>query len=531
MSETTPTPDEKKRPARRIGRFFARVFLLGVVPLVAIATGLYFYYTGGRYISTENAYVRAEIIAISTDIDARVTAVNVTNNQRVLRGSELFRLDPEPFRLMVSEAQAEMQLAQVSIDTMRADYREAVASRREASQQVRHLQSRLDRQTKLKDRGIVTAEKHDEALYELQAAKQRVSTLNQRARRALANLGGDIEIAHDKHPAYKAAQSRLDLARTRERQTVVLAPADGIVSNMQLQAGEFVQQGKPIFSLVNDNDMWVEANLKETQLTHIKTGQIATLSVDAYPDVLWEAVVSDIAPATGAEFSLLPPQNATGNWVKVVQRVPVRLRIKPQPDGPQLRAGMTVTAEIDTQRERGWPTPFGIETGDVFKSAASIFSRQPPVTGTVVGSDEAVKITAAQSTTPTKTPSVISTASAANREASFESATIYNGNWLQRQNANQYTIQIGHSHDRDFLLSFAQSLTLKQAMTVYRHNESNTGKQPYGLITGLYPSVQQARTALAGLPKPAKRYGPWVRKIGELQRVAFGVANRAASGQ
>ncbi|MGB7300534.1 MAG: HlyD family secretion protein [Burkholderiaceae bacterium] len=374
MSEAEQTSGEQARAdsasggSRKLGskiaRFFSRVLLMGVIPLAAIAGGLYFYYTGGRYISTENAYVRAETITISPDIDGRVTAVNVTNNQRVVRGSELFRLDPEPLRLMVGEAEAQVQLARVSIDTMRADYREAVASIRTARQQVLYLQRRLDRQAKLIQRGVVTAEKLDDAEHELRVAQQQVTTLNLRARRTLANLGGDINIDYDAHPAYQAAQYRLDLARTRERQTVVRAPADGVVSNMTLQAGEYVKQGQAIFSMVNDSNVWVEANLKETQLTHLEKGQRATLSIDAYPDVEWQAVVSDIAPATGAEFALLPPQNATGNWVKVVQRVPVHLHIELQPDAPRLRAGMTVTASIDTGRERGWPAPFGIEPSE-----------------------------------------------------------------------------------------------------------------------------------------------------------------------
>ncbi|MFK7966036.1 MAG: HlyD family secretion protein [Burkholderiaceae bacterium] len=363
MSETAVS-NNNQRSGSRLGRFFARFLLLGVLPIVAIAAGLYFYTTGGRYVSTENAYVRADIVAISSDVDGRVLAVNVTNNQRVEQGAELFRLDPEPFRLMVGEAQAQMQLARVSIDSMRSDYREAMASIRTARQQVRYQQRRLNRQSKLIERGVVTAEKLDDAEHELRLAQQRVATLTHSARRALANLGGNIDIAYDAHPVYQAARYRLDLARTRERQTKVLAPTDGIVSNMQLQAGEFVKQGQAIFSLVNDSNAWVEANLKETQLTHLAEGQRATLSVDAYPDLEWQAVVSDIAPATGAEFALLPPQNATGNWVKVVQRVPVRLKIETHSDGPRLRAGMTVTAKIDTRRQRGWPLAIRERFGD-----------------------------------------------------------------------------------------------------------------------------------------------------------------------
>jgi membrane fusion protein (multidrug efflux system) len=348
-----------------------RLLLLVVVPLVAIAAGLYFYSTGGRYVSTENAYVRADIIAISADIDGRVTSVSVADNQRVEKGAELFRLDAEPLRSQVGEAEAELQLARVSIDSMRAEYQEAMAAIRTARQQVGYLQRRLDRQAKLIQRGVVSDEKHDEALYELRAATQEVATLRERAGRVLANLGGDLDIAYEAHPAYQAAQYRLELARTRERKTVVRAPAAGIISNMRLQAGEFVEQGRAVFSLVNDSDVWVEANLKETQLTHLTPGQHATLSVDAYPGIEWHAVVSDIAPTTGAEFSLLPPQNATGNWVKVVQRVPVRLRIEPRPDAPRLRIGMTVTATIDTKRQRGWPLPFGNGGGGGVRNAAA----------------------------------------------------------------------------------------------------------------------------------------------------------------
>ncbi|MEZ5661121.1 MAG: HlyD family secretion protein [Burkholderiaceae bacterium] len=363
MNAFTPRPGNTRgllgRPGRMAGAVLGRLMLLMAVPLVAIAVGLYFYSTGGRYISTENAYVRADIIAISADIDGRVTSVSVTDNQRVTRGSELFRLDAEPLRALVGEAQAQLQLARVSIDTMRAEYYEAIAAIKTARQQVAYLQRRLDRQAKLIKRGVVTDEAHDQAVHELRVATQQVATLDQHARRTLTNLGGDINIAYEAHPAYQAAQHRLELAQTRERQTIVVAPSDGIVSNMRLQAGEFVQKGQAIFSLVNDTDVWVEANLKETQLTHVVAGQRATLSVDAYPGVQWQAVVANIAPSTGAEFSVLPPQNATGNWVKVVQRVPVRLRIEPQQQAPKLRVGMTVTATIDTQRERGWPIRFG----------------------------------------------------------------------------------------------------------------------------------------------------------------------------
>ncbi len=359
------------RPGQVSGFVTTRLLLLVIVPLVAIAAGLYFYSTGGRYVSTENAYVRADIIAISADIDGRVTSVSVADNQRVEKGAELFRLDAEPLRSQVGEAEAELQLARVSIDSMRAEYQEAMAAIRTARQQVGYLQRRLDRQAKLIQRGVVSDEKHDEALYELRAATQEVATLRERAGRVLANLGGDLDIAYEAHPAYQAAQYRLELARTRERKTVVRAPAAGIISNMRLQAGEFVEQGRAVFSLVNDNDVWVEANLKETQLTHLAPGQHATLSVDAYPGIEWHAVVSDIAPTTGAEFSLLPPQNATGNWVKVVQRVPVRLRIEPRPDAPRLRIGMTVTATIDTKRQRGWPLPFGNGGGGGVRNAAA----------------------------------------------------------------------------------------------------------------------------------------------------------------
>ncbi len=171
----------------------------------------------------------------------------------------------------------------------------------------------------------------------------------------LANLGGKRDLAAEDHPRFRLVDAeRAKVALDLERATV-WAAASGRIANLDLQAGEYVKEGAPVFSLIADVAPWIEANLKETQLTHVREGQSVTISVDAYPDERWQGTVSGVSAGTGAVFSLLPAQNATGNWVKVVQRIPVRIAIFPRPEAPQLRAGMSATVEIDSGHERALP--------------------------------------------------------------------------------------------------------------------------------------------------------------------------------
>ena len=333
-------------------RALKRSMFLIVIPLLAICVGLYLYAAGGRYVSTDNAYVKANVIIISPEVSGRVTSVLVADNQSVEADDILLQLDSSPLEIILSRARAQMAVIRTELESLRADYGETVVQAQQAEDKVTYLDKRYKRQQKLLKQGLSSEEKHDEAKHDLQVARREVQIIQQRVQRVLAQLGGSEKLPVDQHPRYLTAQTTYDQAVVDLKATTIRAPASGIVSNMKLQVGEYALAGKPIFSLIENQPIWIEANLKETQLTHILPGQQATIVADAYPNKTWESVVSSIAPATGAEFSILPPQNASGNWVKVVQRIPINLVITDQANGPKLRAGMTVSVRIDTRRKR-----------------------------------------------------------------------------------------------------------------------------------------------------------------------------------
>ncbi|HTO50551.1 MAG TPA: HlyD family secretion protein [Burkholderiales bacterium] len=346
---------EPGAPRPRAGRKGLRAVLLVGVPIVAGLAALYFYAAGGRHVETDNAYVKAHIIAVSAEVAGRVVEVGVRDNQQVAAGALLFRIDPASFEVAIAKADAQMAVVRTDLASLRADYRVALAEAREAEERIDFTTRQLDRQRQLKERGMGREDTFDEARHNLDVARARLAAVQERAARVLASLGGEPGLPADRHPRFLEAQAarnaaQLDLAHTR-----VTAAAAGVVSNMKLQVGEFVTRGVPVFSLIESRDTWVEANFKETQLAGVRVGQPARIVADAYPGVEWTARVSTIAPATGAEFALLPPQNATGNWVKVVQRVPVLLAIEQAPGQPPLRAGMTVTVSVDTGHSRGLP--------------------------------------------------------------------------------------------------------------------------------------------------------------------------------
>ena len=345
-------------------RTLTRMVFLFVIPLLAICVGLYLYAAGGRYVSTDNAYVKANIIIITPEVSGRVTSVLVADNQAVEAGDVLLQLDPSLLVIELNRARAQMAVIRTELESLRADYGETVVQIQQAEDKVRYLERRYKRQRKLLKQGLSSEEKHDEATHTLQVARREVQIIQQRVQRVLAQLAGDEVLSVEQHPRYQAAQATYDQAAIDLKATTIHAPASGIVSNMKLQVGEYAQAGKPVFSLIENYPIWIEANLKETQLTHILPGQQATIVADAYPDRVWESVISSIAPTTGAEFSILPPQNASGNWVKVVQRIPINLVITDQADGPQLRAGMTVSVRIDTHRKRELPGQMRNVVGD-----------------------------------------------------------------------------------------------------------------------------------------------------------------------
>ncbi len=351
MSEQGPGSERARPrpPGRR--RSLLRPLLLVGVPLVVALGGLYWYAVSGRYVTTDNAYVKSDIVTVSTDVDGRVVSVEVSENQLVEQGEVLFRLDPEPFQIALAVADASILTVRHDIEASRAEFRQIEAEIDEAQERVGFYQQQALRQRELEERGIAAQVRLEEAELELAAARQRVTALREKLRTVLARLGGDPASAVELHPAFMAAEARREMAARDLGLTVVRAPVDGNVSRMRLQPGEWLEAGDPAFTIIDPRATWIEANLKETQLTHVVVGQRVDIEVDAYPGHSWQGEIVSISPATGAEFALIPPQNASGNWVKVVQRLPVRIAVA-MPDGrPPLRAGMTAAVSIDTERE------------------------------------------------------------------------------------------------------------------------------------------------------------------------------------
>jgi membrane fusion protein (multidrug efflux system) len=367
--ETPSSPDLAPQPAagppmptrsRGLGRRLAWLLFRGVMmiagPAAILVAGGYYYVVTGRYVSTDNAYVKADKVVISTDVSERVIEVAVRENDAVAEGQILFRLDPEPFRISFSRAEAQLKNALQEIEVLQATRRQKQAELKIAESDVDYHQRTFARQDELGQRGIISQAKLDEARRDMRAALQRVLAIRQEIERVTASLGGEPELPKEKHPSVLAAKSAVDQAALELRRTTVKAPAAGVVTNVTLQAGEHVRAGTPVFSLVRAGRVWIDANLKETDLTHVRPGQQAEVRIDTYPERTWRATVVSISPATGSEFALLPPQNASGNWVKVVQRLPVRLSLVAAPSDPPLRAGMSAHVSIDTQKERELPS-------------------------------------------------------------------------------------------------------------------------------------------------------------------------------
>ncbi len=344
-----------KRAGRRWGRLFGITMVSAIGPVAAILFGSYLYFSGGRFVSTDNAYVKSEKIAVSADVSGRVVAVGVKENQLLEPDALLFKIDPEPYRIALEKAKAKLMFARQEIEALRALHKQKLAELKLSQGDVGFYQRQYDRQQKLNTKGFTSETNLDTARRSLRNAHDRIGSVMQDIAQVRAKLGGDPDIATDDHPAVREAAAERDQAALDLKRTEVRAVAPGVVTNFDLQAGEYVTAGTNVFSLVGTGDVWIEANFKETDLTHVRVGQVASIRVDAYPGDTREAVVASISPATGAEFALLPAQNASGNWVKVVQRLTVRLALKGRWQDPPLRAGMSVIAEIDTGHKRRLP--------------------------------------------------------------------------------------------------------------------------------------------------------------------------------
>ena len=328
-----------------------RALLLGGPVLVVLGVA-FFYLTGGRYVSTDDAYIQAARVDISTEVSGRILQMRVRDNQHVKKGDVLFQLDTPRFQIVVQDARAQLAAALIKVPALKAAYRQRLADEAGARSTLAFQQREMDRQIQLQAQGISSRTQLDQARTSFQSSQQQLAAAEQQTASALADLGGNADAAAESLPVVREAQATLDRALLELSYTVVRAPMDGVVAKVdQIQVGDHVNQATPLFALMSDHDIWVEANFKETDLTHMRPGQHATFSVDAYPGKTFKGTVLSTSPGTGSSFSLLPPENASGNWVKVVQRLPVRLSIEDD-NGLPLAAGMSVDAEVDTEHHR-----------------------------------------------------------------------------------------------------------------------------------------------------------------------------------
>lgn len=343
----TTIAEAVRPPKRRL----KRLILLVVVPLIAaLAVGVV-YLKGGRYVETDNAYVKADKVPVSAEVSGTVREVLVDENQSVNAGQPLFRLDPAPFQVAVAKAEAKLAQVRTDLAALKASYREKQAEIALARTKYAFSQKDQRRQADLVAKNFISASKFDDAKQSTDLAEQQISALDQGLKRIAETLGGSVDSPVERHPSYRVAlaeleQARLDLARAEVR-----APLPGIVSKPP-KPGQYVAAGSIALALVVSGNLWAEANFTETDFTYVHPGQPVTIRVDTYPEAAWKGVVESLSPATGAEFSVIPAQNATGNWVKIAQRVPVRIKIEAAPTMPQLRAGLSTIVEIDTGHRR-----------------------------------------------------------------------------------------------------------------------------------------------------------------------------------
>jgi membrane fusion protein (multidrug efflux system) len=324
--------------------------LMSLAIIAVVGGGAYLYSTGGRYQSTDDAYAQAATVSISSNVAGRVSEIEVRDNELVHRGATLFRLDDAPYRIAVSDAAARLADTRLQIESLKSTYRQRQVELQAARDTQAYSQQQYDRQTRLLKTGIASQAQFDQAAHGLDAARQQVANVQQQIGVALANLGGNPNIAPERHPLVAQAQAALDRAQLNLSYTVIIAPTDGVVAKVeQLQVGDTIAASAPVFALVSTSDVWIEANFKEVQLARMHPGQMAIIKIDRYPGRAFSAKVTSVSPSTGSQFSLLPPENATGNWVKVVQRVPVRLQLTQSDAGFPLQAGLSADVTIDTR--------------------------------------------------------------------------------------------------------------------------------------------------------------------------------------
>jgi len=331
----------------KIKKSTLRTGLLIAGPLAVLVVGGAFYLTGGRVVETDNAYVKADKVALVPEVKGRIVAIDVKENQAVVPGEELFRIDDAQYRIALAKAEAQLSEARDTIAGLKASYRQKVGELALAKANGALAVKDFNRKSQLIKTHTVSASALDTAQNELSVTQQRVHVAEQELAQIVAKLQGNPEIAVEAHALYREAEAARDQARLDLDHTHVRAPFAGIVSQVP-KLGTWVDADSAVAALVSNSKIWIDANFKETDLTHVRPGQPVTIAVDTYPDHTWTGTVDSISQASGAEFSVIPAQNTTGNWVKVVQRIPVRIAIKDDAAAPPLRAGMSTIVEIDT---------------------------------------------------------------------------------------------------------------------------------------------------------------------------------------
>jgi membrane fusion protein (multidrug efflux system) len=311
-----------------------RLLLMVALPAVLIVAGLWYWVHSSRFQDTDNAYVVADQVNVAPQIAGRVLSVPVAQNQNVAEGQVLLSIDPLPFQIALDQANA-------NLDTVRNQIQSQQAALVGADAHAAYLRREVDRDTNLVKQDVVASSKLDDMKTQLTVAEQQIAQLK-------ANLSGDPSIPYTQQASYKQALAARDDAALQLSYATLKAPAAGVVTEVDIKPGDIVATGHPVFALVMSGKRWVEANFKETQLTRVYVGQKVDVKIDTYPGRTWQGTVESIAPGTGSVFSVLPAQNATGNWVKVVQRIPVRIALDQIQDGPDLRAGMSAEVDIDT---------------------------------------------------------------------------------------------------------------------------------------------------------------------------------------
>lgn len=351
-SAPPPAQSTPATPARRKRSLLRPILMLGGIAIVIVGTG-YVWLTGGRYVSTDDAYVQAAEVNATTDVSGIVSRVLVHEGEHVTNGQVLFHLGEHHFQIMLDGAKAKLEQTAEQLAAEKEDYQRMLKDVDTAKAQVAQDQADFGRYASLIHGGGVTRAEYDDAHFKLMADQSRLESLQEQAKTQLAKLGGDITTPVEQLPDYLSAQADVAEAQRQLDHTIVRAPFNGVVTNVEnLQRGQYLTAASAAFGIVSTDDVWVTAQFKETQLTHVKPGQDVTITVDTYPGAKWTGVVDSIAPASGSQFSLLPAENSSGNWVKVVQRIPMRVKITGGPADLVLRAGMSVEVSVDTHHQR-----------------------------------------------------------------------------------------------------------------------------------------------------------------------------------